>query len=165
LYADDELKIKKIKLQHVRLQKLACRAVLAKILGSNKIKITYSKTGHPQIKEHCISFSHTKNTVAVALANIPVGIDIEELSPRILPLYSRFMSKEEINECDINHLQELYYFWCAKEAMYKWVATKKLDFIEDLRVYKNEDKGIILKNQIVQLATFQFDNKFVVVCY
>jgi phosphopantetheinyl transferase len=144
---------------------LACRAALAKLLGTNEIEITYSETGQPQIKGHCISFSHTKNTVAVALADIPVGIDIEELSPRILRLYSRFMSEEEMSACDLNNLQDLYYYWCAKEAMYKWFAKKNLDFIEDLQVFKNENRGVVCKKSTLQLFSFQTDNKIIVTAH
>jgi len=165
LLPEDKATLCSIKLPQVRLQKLACRIALSKLLGTNKIEITYSETGQPLIKNHHISFSHTKNSVAVALANMPVGIDIEELSPRILPLYPRFMSKEEIAGCNINNLQELYYYWCAKEAMYKWYAAKNLDFIEDLQVYKNENKGVICKKHPIQLTHFYMDDKIIVVCY
>jgi phosphopantetheinyl transferase len=144
---------------------LACRAALAKLLDTNKISITYSETGQPKMEGRHISFSHTKNSVAVALANIPVGIDIEELSPRILRLYSRFMSEEEISDCDLNNLQELYYYWCAKEAMYKWFANKKLDFIEDLKVFKNDNKGLVCNKHILQLSSFQIENKVIVVAH
>ena len=164
LLPEDEARIKDIKLQKVRLQKLACRAALAELLGSNEISITYTETGQPKLKDHYISFSHTTDTVAAALAKIPIGIDIEELTPRILPLYSRFMSQQEIADCDINNLKALYYFWCAKEAMYKWFAKGNLDFIEDLQVIKNENKGIICKKHILQLTDFNMDNLLIVVC-
>ena len=165
LFPEDESQIKNIKLQKVRLQKLACRAALAELLGSNEIGITYTETGQPQLKEHYISFSHTENTVAVALAKIPVGIDIEGLSPRILPLYPRFMSQQEIATCDTNNLKDLYYFWCAKEAMYKWFALRNLDFIEDLQVIRNENKGIVCNEYMLQLTDFNIANKLIVVCF
>ncbi|MCL2302689.1 MAG: 4'-phosphopantetheinyl transferase superfamily protein [Lentimicrobiaceae bacterium] len=164
LLPEDESQIKTIKLQKIRLQKLACRAALAELLGNNAIGITYTETRQPQLKDHYISFSHTENTVAVAVAKIPVGIDIEELTPRILPLYSRFMSQQEIAACDTNNLKELYYFWCAKEAMYKWFAEKDLDFIEDLQVDRNENKGVVCKRYILQLTPIYIDNLLVVVC-
>jgi len=165
LFPEDKANLSTIKLQKVRLQKLACRAALAELLGSNEVSITYTETGQPQLKNHYISFSHTEKTVAVALAKIPVGIDIEELIPRILPLYPRFMSQQEIAACDISNLKELYYFWCAKEAMYKWFAEKNLDFIEDLQVNKNENKGIVCKKHILQLAPIYFDNQLIMICW
>jgi phosphopantetheinyl transferase len=161
----DVLRIKNCTLQNVRLQKLACRAALAELLDTHEISITYTETGQPQLKDYCISFSHTKNAVAVALSKILVGIDIEELTPRILPLYPRFLSETEIAACDVNDLKELYYFWCAKEAMYKWFANKNLDFIEDLHVKKTEKKGILCNKSVVQLVNFHFDHLFGVVCF
>ena len=165
LFSEDKASISSIKLPQVRLQKLACRAALAELLENTEIGVTYSETGQPQLKGHYISFSHTKDTVAVALATMPVGIDIEALTPRILPLYPRFMSQKEIACCDARNLKELYYFWCAKEAMYKWFAKKNLDFIEDLQVIKNENKGIVCKKHAVQLIDFSMEDMLVVVCY
>jgi len=164
LLPDDALRIKNCKLQKVRLQKLACRAALAELLGNNEIGITYSETGQPQLKDYHISFSHTKKSVAVVLSKTPVGIDIEELTPRIWPLYSRFMSEREIADCDIHNLKDLYYYWCAKEAIYKWYAKGNLDFIADLYVDKNEKKGIVCRQYAVQLADFYVDNQLIVVC-
>ncbi|MCL2246397.1 MAG: 4'-phosphopantetheinyl transferase superfamily protein [Lentimicrobiaceae bacterium] len=165
LSSEDQENISKINLQQLRLQKLACRAALADLLGSRQIEITYSETGQPQLKGHSISFSHTKNCVAVALANAPVGIDIEELSPRISKLYPRFMSEEEMSDCDLNNLQDLYYYWCAKEAMYKWFSKKNLDFIADLRVCKKEDKGEVCKMYNLQLKSFNIEHHIISVCY
>jgi len=165
LLPEDEWRIKNCKLQKVRLQKLACRATLAELLGKNEICITYSETGQPLLKDNHISFSHTINSVAVALSKRSVGIDIEELTTRILPLYPRFMSEREIADCDIHNLKDLYYYWCAKEAMYKWYSKKNLDFIEDLHVDKNEKRGIICNKHSVQLVDFYIDNQLVMVSY
>jgi len=164
LCPEDKASICSIKLQKVRLQKLACRAALAELLGSNEIGISYTEKGQPIIKAFHISFSHTINTVAVALSKNPVGIDIEELTPRIVSLYPRFMSKDEIAACNLNNLKELYYFWCAKEAMYKWFADKNLDLINDLQVFKNENKGVICKKHTVQLSSFNINNKLIILC-
>ena len=165
LLPEDEMKIRNIKLQKVRLQKLACRAALAHLLGDNKVEIIYSETGQPLLKNHYISFSHTTTSSAVALSTIPVGIDMEELTPRILKLYPRFMSEKEILNSNVNDLKNLYYFWCAKEAMYKWYGLKDLDFIEDLDVLKNEKKGSIKNKHTLQLKDFCIDNKYIVVSY
>jgi len=162
LSCEDTERIRHCKMQKVRLQKLACRAALAELLGTKEINITYLKTGQPQIENHSISFSHTEKTVAVACAKIPVGIDIEEMKPRILSLYPRFMSEKEIEMCNINNLSELYYIWCAKEAMYKWFAKKNVDFISDLFV--NNNKGVICNHLSVNLTPMVIDPFMMVVC-
>ena len=165
LLPEDERCIKNCKNQKVRLQKWACRAALAELLGTNNIEITYSGTGQPQLKDYHISFSHTKTSVAVALASCRVGIDIEEITPRINPLYNRFMNEKEILGCDVNNLKELYYFWCAKEAMYKWYANRNLDFTKDLYVNKTEKQGTICQTKTVQLLDLYIDNQLIVLCY
>jgi phosphopantetheinyl transferase len=164
LFPEDEAHIRSIKLQKVRLQKLACRAALAELLGNNKIGISYSETGQPQLKGCHISFAHTEKSAAVALSDIPLGIDMEELTPRILPLYPKFMSSQEIASCDVNNLKDLYYFWCAKEAMYKWFTKKNLDFIEDLQIDINHKQGTIRKAHTLPLVDFFIDNRLIVVC-
>jgi phosphopantetheinyl transferase len=165
LLAEDKAKIKNIKLQQVRLQKLACRATLAELLGNHLVEITYSVYGAPLLENYHLSFSHTKNFAAVALATIPVGIDMEELAPRILPLYTRFMSEHEIATSDVINIKNLYYYWCAKEAMYKWYGKKNLDFIEDLKVDKSNKQGIICNKHIVKLTEFLIDNQLIVVSF
>jgi len=74
------------------------------------------------------------------------------------------MSEREIADCNIHNLKDLYYYWCAKEAMYKWYAKGNLDFIADLYVDKNEKKGIICEKHTVQLVDFYIDNQIIVVC-
>ena len=74
------------------------------------------------------------------------------------------MSQQEIADCDVNNLQDLYYYWCAKEAMYKWVAEKKLDFIIDLEVYKNKNTGVICTKHELKLIDFLFGNLLVILC-
>jgi phosphopantetheinyl transferase len=164
LFPKDKATICDIKLQKVRLQKWACRAALSKLLETNEIGITYTKTGQPLLKNYYISFSHTENAVAVALANIPVGIDIEDIKPRILRLYPRFMSLSEIAACDVHLLTDLYYFWCAKEAMFKWYAKKNIDFIEDMQVNKDKNMGMVCNKYIVQLTPIFLNDKILVTC-
>lgn len=162
---EDRLNICSIKLQSVRLQKLACRAALAELLGTKTISISYSNNGQPLIEGHHISFSHTKSCVAVALSNRKVGIDLETVSTRILTLYERFMSREEITQININNLEVLYYYWCAKEAMFKWYAIGDLDFIDDLKVNRATNTGQI-KNQFqVALHNIEIGEFVCIVCY
>jgi 4'-phosphopantetheinyl transferase EntD len=103
--------------------------------------------------------------VAVALASTPVGIDMEELNPRIKRLYPSFMSQQEIESCDVNNLKDLYYFWCAKEAMYKWFTHKNLDFIADLHVNIKENTGGIQNKYILQLSPIWLDNCLIMISY
>jgi 4'-phosphopantetheinyl transferase EntD len=74
------------------------------------------------------------------------------------------MSKQEIESCDLNSLKDLYYFWCAKEAMYKWYTKKNLDFIEDLQVDMKNRQGVICKEHTLQLMDFFIEDQFIVVC-
>jgi 4'-phosphopantetheinyl transferase len=73
---------------------------------------------------HWLSLSHSHGVICVALANQPVGIDIEQSKVRtnILALAKAFMSDNELelmNSKDHLDTDTFYKIWCAKEAFYK----------------------------------------------
>jgi hypothetical protein len=49
--------------------------------------------------------------------------------------------------------------------MYKWFAKGNIDFIEDLFVMRDENKGVICEKSIVQLMNFRFDDLVMVICF
>ncbi len=142
--ANDDLQaIRSLKLQKRRLEKLGCRMALAQLLPDQNLPITYTKEGLPMIPACHLSFSHAQNFAAAAISTLPLGLDVETHHNRIANLYPKFMSEEEQNSCNVLDIKDLYYFWCAKEAAYKWFAKGGLDFIDHIQVNKNENKVII----------------------
>ncbi len=90
--------------------------------------------GHPHIH---LSISHSGNTVAVAVADRPIGIDVEEIRPLKLKLATRFCLEEEI-EYIFGHLpteeelcssgegdtlKRFLEIWTLKEAYFKCIGT------------------------------------------
>lgn len=76
-----------------------------------------------------VSLSHCKSYAAAIKSQNPVGIDIEEITPRIERIAPRFVHEYEwefISKRD--RLVYLYVLWSAKEALYKLYGKKSVDF-------------------------------------
>ena len=117
---------------------LAIRNLLKTITGSNQ-KISYDKTGQPQLcnPTQLISISHTLSLAALIISGKPVGIDVEEITRNVEKVSARFLSPEELTwtaNTRKSHLSRLI-CWCAKEAIFKLVKERDVDFSEHIRIY------------------------------
>ncbi len=122
-----------------RLERLACRAALTDLIQHFGLRLSiehlrYAENGAPVLHNPWhISFSHSKQHAAVAVSSGPsVGIDIEKEDGRILKLSDKILNAEEKKWCDFSNPDELYYYWCAKESIYKIVNT--LRFPKDITI-------------------------------
>ena len=110
---------------------LAIRVLLKEILGEEKI-IDYLPSGKPYLNDGSwhISISHTKGYAAVILdKRREVAIDIEQISPRVDNIRSRFMNEEEEkNLSEEKELVHLLLHWSAKESLYKLLDDEKAEF-------------------------------------
>jgi 4'-phosphopantetheinyl transferase len=141
---DDITNIIHLKLSKRRLEKLACRQCLAYLLGDNRIDIEYGKHGEPVIQNHYISFSHSDEFAAVAISNkYSVGIDIEKIGTKIIPLAYKFMNEQELLSSESDNSEYIHYFWGAKEAIYKIHKVGNIDYKENILVKKNQQKGFL----------------------
>ena len=70
-------------------------------------EILISKNGIPYIEKSNkeISITHTKNTIAIIIADFPCGIDIEQNNRNTLKIKHKFTNKEDFN--DDNYLKEI----------------------------------------------------------
>ena len=95
------------------------------------------------------SFSHCKGYAACAVDNQPIGIDIEIIHPRIAKVAHKFLNDQEkamietLDEKD--QLNQLAFFWAAKEAMYKKHEQLGIDFAKDFNILEltKGDRGIV----------------------
>ena len=82
-----------------------------------------------------ISISHTQGWVVVAVADRPVGIDIETWGKRALKVSERFLGMEEreMLKCDVpDDVATL--LWSAKESMFKILGIEGVDFARHLSI-------------------------------
>ncbi len=89
-----------------------------------------------------ISMSHSHDLVAVALAKISCGIDIQLLTGKIRNIRHKFISDTELQSMqNPESLIAMHVYWGAKECIYKAHGKKKLDFRRNMSINPfNTDK-------------------------
>ena len=109
---------------------------------------SYNEHGKPMLKEVSnihFSISHCKEAIAVAVADRPVGIDVETLRVPSEALAERVMDEGEKLRFDISDTPEDFFtaLWTAKEAVMKCRGTGIV--MEELPeiLYKVRDEMII----------------------
>ena len=143
LLPEDAAAIRALQLPVRRLERLACRAALSTLLPRPITAVTYSPDGAPRTPDMCMSFSHCKNYVAVAIAPRPVGIDIEPVAERILNLYPKFLSNTEQADFNVADASQLHLCWGAKEACFKCIPNASHDFLCDIRIEKTPTENLL----------------------
>ncbi len=121
-----------------RLEVLAERLLLKELCGESNFQ--HLESGKPILENSDvhISFSHTKNFVALIVSKeCEVGIDIEYPSDRVCRVKDRFLSSVEQSTFD-DDAKKILLAWCAKEALYKVLNTESIDFARQLQVQKFE---------------------------
>src|ERR1043165_1108801 len=113
-----------IKHPHKKLQWLSSRLLLRILLNNpgEFIHLESDERGKPLVKNFNvkISISHSADLSALLLSeNFDVGIDIEKIDEKIRRIQHKFLREEELeNLSEKKSLEQLYVYWCAKEAMY-----------------------------------------------
>ena len=130
-----------------RREHLAWRRIIRRELGIKSL-IEYNEVGAPMVDTtNChISVSHTKNMVAVAIADVPVGIDIELRDRDFETVKSRYMTLAEMALTDNEQWPAMV--WTAKEALYKLYGHREMDLTADLRIVGYDEKTHTLRAEI-----------------
>ncbi|MDE7393968.1 MAG: 4'-phosphopantetheinyl transferase superfamily protein, partial [Muribaculaceae bacterium] len=101
-------------------ERLASILLLESIHGFEKLRIGRRDDGSPyivDIPELHISIAHSATHCALALSTHPVGIDIENNSPKLQRVASKFLTDSEMQWL-VTPVQ-LLQAWTIKEAVYK----------------------------------------------
>ena len=107
---------------HRRTEWLTTRIVLKELLKRN-VTIGHNANGKPYLidDERFVSISHSKNMVAVMVAQRNIGLDIEQISPRTIKVRHKFLTGNELDWCQTE--TEHTMVWTMKEAAYKLVGN------------------------------------------
>ncbi|MFN8406306.1 MAG: 4'-phosphopantetheinyl transferase superfamily protein [Sphingobacteriaceae bacterium] len=113
-----------------KLHWLSARVLLAAMLNTKEyIEYRVDEHGKPYLVDfpYFISISHSVAYAAVMISKTcPVGIDIEQMDPKIVQLAHKFLSPAELSFVDINNRKaHLYACWCIKEAVFKLNGKRK----------------------------------------
>jgi len=142
---------------------LASRLLLEQL--KPKAIVAYNEFGAPELSNgDCISISHSRNLVAVIICTKKVGIDIEQISEKLLRLSSKFVSEKNLKNLS---KEKATLIWCCKEAVFKWHQKGGVDFINDIIIpeFTVKEKGIItiqFKNKELNLNYQKINNQYLV---
>ncbi len=122
-----------------KLEYLAVRALVHEICGENA-NIEYNTDGSPFLTgaNFNISITHTGKYAAIIIhPNRKVGIDIERQSDRVMRVKHKFLNEKELQYIDSrSEKTHLTILWAAKEALYKIIGVKIVEFTEQIIVDK-----------------------------
>ena len=120
-----EAKIRNLKPGSRRLMEiLSVRRALKELMYGEEKRIVYDRYGKPSIDEPdapFISFSHTKQYVAVITSDVPVGIDIERRGDRVQRVVPQFLTPDEVTVLSLTPDIDLAFHlaWSGKESAFK----------------------------------------------
>ncbi|WP_026463330.1 4'-phosphopantetheinyl transferase family protein [Adhaeribacter aquaticus] len=103
---------------------------------NDKLHLQVDAHGKPVFEDstYSLSISHTANTVGVILSDTyKVGIDIENISSKVLKVKHKFLSEAEIQYTE-DSLEKTLVYWCTKETLYKLYGKGQVLFKEHLQV-------------------------------
>lgn len=163
-----------------RLEWLASRYLVHEMLldhgSEDRIPVLKDEHGKPHIwgSPFHLSFSHSHEFVAVLLAEVPTGIDVQHFVPKIGMLAPRFMRPEELASLqEPSRLEHLHFYWGAKEALYKAYGRRQVDFRQHLLVepfdfqFAGKTTAVIRKEDFVGTYDVWFEKRedyFLVYC-
>lgn len=131
--AEDVASAARFQNERRRREHLAWRRVVRDVLG-RQVRISYNEVGAPVVDrdDTYISVAHSREAVAVAIADCPVGIDIESSERDFERAKSRFMTSAEEQLSDDKDWGA--YVWTAKEALYKLSGLRGIELTGDLSI-------------------------------
>ena len=142
---DDEINtlIQNFKSEFKKKQFLASRFLLKMEFGDWKtLQNLYGKP-QPINNSTEISITHDRGMVGIIKSLNPCGIDIQEITPKVIRVKSKF-----INENDIYFFskkeKDLTVLWCAKEALYKINGNPNIFFKEHMIIEESEVENIVI---------------------
>lgn len=130
------------------IQRMAVRVLLAEVLG-HVPELSARPDGVPVLVGSPINLSltHTNGAVGVMLGRGQVGIDVQEVRPKIVAMIDRFLDESEQNWVVENARPHMVAtaLWSAKEAVYKAMRTEGLPFRDGIVLSGNlfVDGGIL----------------------
>ncbi len=138
---------------HKRLQHLAGRYLLRFLFPdfpNEEIEIADTRKPFLPYEQYHFSISHCGNYAAALVSSTArVGIDIENVTPRVERIQHKFLHPEEllfVHTHQPDHLIPLLtLLWSTKEAMFKWWGRGDVDFSEVLRInpFQFSNEGIM----------------------
>ena len=102
----------------------------------NPKNLLYNTMGAPVLKSgKKLSISHSKTVAGIAYGPNPIGFDLEYYQKKIFKIAPRFLHLEEgFVKKGANVIEKITLVWTAKEALYKLIQKKGINFSRQLLV-------------------------------
>ena len=167
-----EAKIRNLKPGSRRLMEiLSVRRALKELMYGEEKRIVYDRYGKPSIDEPdapFISFSHTKQYVAVIASDVPVGIDIERRGDRVQRVVPQFLTPDEVTVLSLTPDIDLAFHlaWSGKESAFKVLGQSFYDLkkLTSIMCVDMERKLILLHvegRELLMRIHFDFTEDYV----
>lgn len=154
---------------HKRLQHLAGRYLLQELFPDfpyHLIEIAGTRKPYLPNDEYHFSISHCGDFAAVIVSkNKRVGIDIEQVTPKVAKIRHKFLGEEELKlvpDATPGHGGETYLrlltlLWSCKEAVFKWDGRGGIDFKKNIQIHSRDGEdnvvnGVFLQQHATPLA-------------
>lgn len=122
--------------------------------GMKQLEFTTNEYGKPfLIGRPCIQFniSHAGRYIACAVADEPVGIDIEIMKPLELRIAERFFASDETEYIMVdNHIYRFYEVWTKKESRIKWEGKGLHKSLPSFSVFESNEQDRLIYHEIFQ---------------
>lgn len=146
---------------HKKLEWLASRFLakyLAESMNISYLGLVKDEHNKPffQDSEIHLSLTHTTTHVAAAIhMHKAIGIDLENISPRLHIIKHKFLTESE-RENAHDELDKLCIYWSAKESLYKLYGKRGVHFQKELLVspFKLTDSQLLAN---ISVAGYQKD--------
>lgn len=121
-----------------RVEWLAVRQLVHQMSGrSTRGAFVKDEFGKPHLDKstYHISISHSHGLAAAIASSHLCGIDIQFIVPKITRMAHKFLCPPEAASIVAEtELDQLHFYWGAKEALYKAHGRRKLDFIDHIQI-------------------------------
>jgi 4'-phosphopantetheinyl transferase len=144
---------------------------LVQLMVDFKNKVVKDEFGKPHLEgsDLQISITHSSHFAAAIISPKAVGIDIQEVTPRLDRIAWRVMNDNKLQQLDKTHrLDHLHAYWCAKEALYKAYGWRGLDFRKNIVIEpfifpeNGLEKDVFLHATEGSVLTDNFEKKFAI---
>ena len=108
---------------------------LVRLMVNGAYRVVKDEFGKPHLEgsDLHISISHSSEWAVAIISPNAVGIDIQEVTPRLDRIAWRVMNANKLRQLDpVHRLDHLHVYWCAKEALYKAYGWRELDFRKNI---------------------------------
>lgn len=151
IVAEDVASAMRFQNEKRRREHLAWRRIVRRELGAG-VHIDYNDVGAPvvDVEDRWISVAHGGESVAVAIADKPVGVDIECLDRDFDRVAPRYMTEGELALSQ--DARWACFVWCAKEAMYKLYGRRGVELRGELRVDSFDSESMTICGGMADMA-------------